>query len=522
MRSRQSAGREAFREGEPTRTLPVSAHERVLESLDARTLEILERRRGIAIVKRRGWLMRRMLAASDLAGLALSFALTEWIYGKQTDGGLAELANETLIFGLSLPLWIIGAKLYGLYDRDEERAGHSTMDDIPGIFQLVTIVSWLLLAGTYLTGLANPQLPKLLTFWVFAIVSVPLLRSAARVLGRRSIHYLQNTVIVGASDVGQAIARKLLKHPEYGINLVGFIDAQPEERAEGIVHVSLLGALDDLPGLVRLLDIERVIVASPGGDREALLTHMRKLNDSGIQVDLVPRFYDVLSSAVDIHDLEGILLVGLRPPRLSRSSMFLKRGLDIFGAVIGLVLMTPLLLLTAIAVKLDSRGPVLFRQLRMGVGNRAFRIMKFRTMDADADEQKAKVAHLNKHAQDGGGARMFKIDNDPRVTRVGRVLRRVSLDELPQLWNVLRGEMSLVGPRPLILDEHAHVTGWAERRLDLRPGITGLWQVLGRDGIPFDEMVRLDYLYVTNWSLGGDVRLLLRTIPVVFRGASRG
>ncbi len=504
------------------RTLPVAAQERVLESLDARTIEILERRRGIAIVKRRGWLMRRMLVASDLAGLALSFALTQWIYGMQTNGGRVELAEEALIFGLTLPLWVLGAKLYGLYDRDEERANHSTMDDVPGIFQLVTIVSWLLLAGTYVTGLANPQMPKLLTFWVFAVVSVPLLRSAARVLCRRSIYYLQNTVIVGAGDVGQKIARKLLKHPEYGINLVGFVDGQPEERAEDIVQVSLLGALDDLPGLVRLLDIERVIVAFPNGSREELIAHVRKLNELGIQVDIVPRFYDVLSSAVDIHDVEGIPLVGLHPPRLSRSSMFLKRGFDIFGAVIGLVLMTPLLLLVAIAIKLDSRGPILFHQVRMGAHNRTFRIVKFRTMVADADERKAKVAHLNKHAKNGGGARMFKIDNDPRVTRVGRVLRRVSLDELPQLWNVLRGEMSLVGPRPLILDEHAHVTGWAERRLDQRPGITGLWQVLGRDSIPFDEMVRLDYLYVTGWSLAGDVRLLLRTIPVVFRMANRG
>jgi lipopolysaccharide/colanic/teichoic acid biosynthesis glycosyltransferase len=140
-------------------------------------------------------------------------------------------------------------------------------------------------------------------------------------------------------------------------------------------------------------------------------------------------------------------------------------------------------------------------------------------MVADAEARKQEVAGLNKHARGGGDPRMFKIDDDPRVTRVGHVLRRLSLDELPQLWNVLRGEMSLVGPRPLILEEDAYVTDWAERRLDLKPGITGIWQVLGRDGIPFEEMVKFDYVYVTSWSLGGDLRLLLRTIPILLRGA---
>jgi lipopolysaccharide/colanic/teichoic acid biosynthesis glycosyltransferase len=165
-----------------------------------------------------------------------------------------------------------------------------------------------------------------------------------------------------------------------------------------------------------------------------------------------------------------------------------------------------------------------FRQIRAAGDNGAvFRIWKFRTMAADADERKHEVAHLNKHLAPGEDPRMFKIDDDPRVTRVGAFLRRWSLDELPQLLNVARGEMSLVGPRPLILDEHRHVVDWGQRRLDLKPGLTGLWQVLGRDAISFDEMVRLDYRYVTNWSLGEDLRLILRTLPVIARshGAHR-
>jgi len=176
--------------------------------------------------------------------------------------------------------------------------------------------------------------------------------------------------------------------------------------------------------------------------------------------------------------------------------------------------------LIAAAIKVDSRGPVFFRQVRMGQGGKAFRIHKFRSMHADAEQRKSEIAHLNRHLANGGDPRMFKVPNDPRVTRVGSWLRRSYLDELPQLIDVVKGDMSLVGPRPLILGEHAYVSDWAERRLALRPGITGFWQVLGGSDIPFQEMTRLDYLYVTDWSLARDLALIFKTIPAVLR--SRG
>jgi lipopolysaccharide/colanic/teichoic acid biosynthesis glycosyltransferase len=189
--------------------------------------------------------------------------------------------------------------------------------------------------------------------------------------------------------------------------------------------------------------------------------------------------------------------------------------LDLVGSAAGLLLLAPAFAAIAVAIKLDSPGPVFFRQLRMGRSERTFRIFKFRTMTVDADARKHEVAHLNKHLQTD--PRMFKVPNDPRMTRVGRFLRRYSLDELPQLLNVLKGEMSLVGPRPLILDEDQHVNGWGRRRLHLKPGITGLWQVLGRDDITFEEMVELDYRYVAGWSLAGDLKLMLQTIPTLMR-----
>jgi lipopolysaccharide/colanic/teichoic acid biosynthesis glycosyltransferase len=178
-------------------------------------------------------------------------------------------------------------------------------------------------------------------------------------------------------------------------------------------------------------------------------------------------------------------------------------------------LLSPLFLAVAVAIKLDSRGSVFFRQVRMGAGNRPFRVFKFRTMVADAENLKVEIAHLNMHSD--GDSRMFKVPDDPRVTKVGRFLRRWRLDELPQLLNVASGQMSLVGPRPLILDEDQHVAAWARRRLDLKPGMTGLWQVLGASDIPFDEMTKLDYLYVTNWSLREDLRLIMLTLPALTR-----
>jgi exopolysaccharide biosynthesis polyprenyl glycosylphosphotransferase len=495
-----------------------AAYERLDEPLDARTREILEHRRSTPVLKGRGWLMRRMLLASDVAGLTVAFASAVAIDAARTSHGHVASAGEVALLVISLPVWIVMAKLYGLYDRDEERAHHSTADDVMGVFHLVTVGTWLLYVGAWISGLASPQLSKLVVFWAIAVVVIPLIRSAARAACRQSIQYLQNTLIVGAGDVGQEVARKVLKHPEYGINLVGFVDGDPKERADDLGSLTLLGDLDDVTRLVKVLDIERVIVAFSNDDHEAVVSLVRDLNGLDVQVDVVPRFYQVLSPAVDIHSLDGLPLIGLRPARLSRSSQFLKRWLDLLGASVGLVLLAPLFALVAIAVKLDSRGPVFFRQVRIGAGDRTFRIVKFRTMTRDAEERKPEVAYLNKHAD--GDARMFKIECDPRVTRVGCFLRRFSLDELPQLWNVLRGEMSLVGPRPLIVAESAYVSGWAERRLDLNPGMTGLWQVSGRDEIPFAEMVQLDYLYITNWSLVGDIGLLLRTLPAVVRSGA--
>jgi exopolysaccharide biosynthesis polyprenyl glycosylphosphotransferase len=486
--------------------------------IDARRLERLGwigHRKGI---RRRGWLVRRMLLLADAVGLVAAFLLAEsLVAAHQPAAGQLDTVVELILFFVSLPAWIVTAKLYGLYDKDEERADHSTADEVGGVFHMITVGTWLFFALSYVMPVVHPDFPKLLVFWALAVVFVSCGRAAVRAVCRRQPDYVQNTIIVGAGDVGQVIGRKLLNHPEYGINLLGFVDDTPKERRADLADLTLLGAQQQLPELVPELDVERVIFAFSNDPHEQTLDLIRSLKEFDVQVDLVPRLFDLVGPNVGMHNVEGLPLVGLPPARLSRSSKLLKRTVDLIGSALGLVLLAPAFAVIALLVKVTSPGPVFFRQVRMGYGNRTFRIFKFRTMTADADERKREVAHLNKHLQNGGDPRMFKIPRDPRITRAGRFLRRYSLDELPQLINVIVGEMSLVGPRPLILNEDEHIERWGRRRLNLKPGITGPWQVMGRSEIPFEEMVRLDYLYVTGWSLFSDLKLIFRTFPALLR-----
>ena len=359
------------------------------------------------------------------------------------------------------------------------------------------------------------MLERLLEFWLVAVVLVPLVRALARAIGRRQHAYVQNVIIVGSGEVARLLGQKIRKHPEYGLRVAGFVDGRADAPSDMKDSPGTIGITDDLPDLVRAYAADRVVIAFSTESHERTLDVIRSVQDCNVQVDIVPRMFEVLGPSVRLHTIEGLPLVGLPVPRLSNSSRFLKRSLDLAVAAVGVVLLMPVFVILVVWIKVDSPGPIFFRQVRMGSRGQTFRIFKLRTMVADADAMKAQVAHLNMH--DADDPRMFKVPGDPRVTRAGRFLRRSRFDELPQLFNVVTGEMSLVGPRPLILDEDQHVADWARRRLDLKPGITGLWQVLGASDIPFDEMTMLDYRYVTNWSLREDLRLILLTLPSITR-----
>jgi exopolysaccharide biosynthesis polyprenyl glycosylphosphotransferase len=320
--------------------------------------------------------------------------------------------------------------------------------------------------------------------------------------------------------VGQLVARKLLKHPEYGINLVGFVDASPKAPRADLEHLTLLGPADELAELVQAHDVERVVIAFSNESHEELLRLIRSLKGLPVQIDIVPRLFEIVGPGVEIHTVEGLPMISLPQVKLSRSSRLLKRTLDLALSAVALLLLAPVFAFIAIKIKRDSNGPVFFRQLRMGCGDKPFLMFKFRTMVADADTRREEVAHLNMHVTNGD-ARMLKIPNDPRVTGFGKTLRRLSIDELPQLLNVLKGDMSLVGPRPLPLRDYALLDAWHRKRYLVLPGMTGLWQISGRSSLGFDDLVRLDFYYLEHWSIWLDVSILLKTIPAVLgaRGA---
>ena len=510
-------------------TVPVATIPEVVfgEPRRARLTFADERRDRRLRLHSRRVLVHATLASMDILALVVAFVATELLFRGMGPAatGHQTLLSESLLFFLMLPVWPLVADVYGLYRRDHERTDCSTADELVGVFNLLTAGTWLFVLAAYVSGWAHPDPVKLSIFWVFAVATLSIGRVSGRAFYRRRLAYSQNAVVVGAGRIGQLVGRKLSQHPEYGITVVGFVDDDPlawnTSNGNGLPQDGqfLLGPLSRLPQIVDELDIDRVVLAFSESSDERTLEAMRQIADLDVQIDVVPRLFELIGPRAVIHGAEGLPLIGLSPVRLSKLARVTKRIFDCTLGAGALLVLTPLLIVVAAAIKLESRGPVFFGQTRMGARNRPFRILKFRTMAVDADARKAEVLALNRHAQAGGDARMFKIPHDPRVTQVGRFLRCYAIDELPQLINVLRGDMSLVGPRPLILDEDRHVDGWARRRLDVKPGITGPWQVHGASAIPFGEMVQLDYLYVRTWSLWNDVVLLLRTVAVVVRGS---
>jgi exopolysaccharide biosynthesis polyprenyl glycosylphosphotransferase len=288
-------------------------------------------------------------------------------------------------------------------------------------------------------------------------------------------------------------------------------------KAEVVGHLPLEGAgrrhedtVRDLEEAIIRKDVDRVIIAPRETDSDEFLDLISLVKSLGVRVSVLPRIFEVVGTAVEFDTLNGVTVLGVRRFGLIWSSRVMKRAMDIVGSSLALVALGPFMIAIAVAIRATSPGPALFRQTRVGRNGRRFTMYKFRTMVDGADALKPRLAARNE--ADG----LFKIADDPRITRVGRWLRCTSLDELPQLINVLRGEMSLVGPRPLVVDEDCKIQGRHRRRLDLTPGMTGDWQILGSARIPLHEMVKIDYLYVANWSLWGDVKILARTILYVF------
>ncbi len=510
--------------------------------IDPQTLRVVERRRAPGRKsRRRGRLIRRLLTAGDLFAMLACVALIESLQ-MAAEVPAAERASLYAAAALGL-LGILGVA--GLYGADEVRADHTTPDDIPAIARAVGFGGFLACAAAWGGGAAAIWLPVIFSSAIALAILLPLGRAVARTVARRQPGYVQQTLILGAGDIGQLMARKLVQHPEYGLAAVGFLDDAPRPLAADVRHVPVLGGIADIGRVTREHGIERVIVAFSGVPHAEILDVIRTLKQQELQIDIVPRLFEVVGPNVGVTSIEGVPMVVLPPLHLARSHLAVKRSLDVVVAATALALLAPVFLAIAAVLRLEGRGPLLYAGVRVGRGGRLFRQLKFRTMRPEFCDgpgaQGLRAAEAFEALLDRSPALRDefaltqKLTDDPRVTRVGRFLRRTSLDELPQFWNVLRGDLSLVGPRPVTEGEMreryrprilapdaeaAFLIGYWDSP-GLRPGLTGYWQISGRSTMSFDERVRLDTAYLTSWSLGLDLQILAKTVRVVVgaRGA---
>ena len=447
-------------------------------------------------VRRRDAIHRRLLATADILAATFALTLVMNVLGEDQLG---------LLVLVGLPLLIVLFKTAGLYDRDQLRIVHSTLDEAPLLIQLtglgalgVTILEPILLDGT----LGSEQIAGL---WFGSFLAIVGGRMIARWLAGRALP-VERCIVIGEPGHAERIREKLVSSGAHA----AVIATLPLRGGE----VEHFGIPENIRSIVTDLQAHRIIIAPTTADAGEVAELIRAAKAADVQVSVLPRMLEVVGSAVEFEDVDGMTILGVRPFGLSRSSRWLKRGFDFVATSVGLLVVGPIIAVTALAIRLETKGPVFFRQVRVGRDGQHFWIVKFRSMVVGAEEQKANLRMLN---EVGDG--MFKISSDPRVTRVGRFLRRTSLDELPQLFNVWRGQMSLVGPRPLVTDEDAQVLGLDRSRLHLTPGMTGPWQVLG-SRVPMQEMVGIDYLYVANWSLWLDLKLLLHTVRHVLRSGN--
>jgi exopolysaccharide biosynthesis polyprenyl glycosylphosphotransferase len=431
------------------------------------------------------------------AGIRGGFVLSE-IYNTALDYQWFVFLVTALLFARS-----------GLYSRREAR---------PGLAAIVAGLFWAALVSLVFAVVNGLEFSSYYIFYgglMFGLIWVSGLRAlyervtglALRALGRH-----RRAILVGSGKQIDAVAQALLTGGTgTRYEPVGYISLTPKPD-NGLRN---LGSLDDLPRLLNEYHVQEVIIADPDFPQQEAFSLVDRCHERGVAVRIAPTTMDILTHRHELVPGQSVPLFELKPPVFEGIDFVIKRTFDLVVATVLLIVLSPLLLAIALAIKLTSRGPVLFRSRRPGIGTQPFDCLKFRTMHTDAEQRQEELEELN----EATGA-LFKIRRDPRVTRIGRFLRRFSLDELPQLVNVLRGEMSMVGPRPLPHRDYTRLADWHRKRYLVLPGLTGLWQVSGRAELDFDELVRLDFLYLETWSVFLDLSIVLKTLPAVLR--SRG
>lgn len=399
-----------------------------------------------------------------------------------------------------------------------KRLGMEGVEEAGAITGAATLTIACILVITYMLHLFAYSRGVIVYLWVLLIVLPVLGRMTFRGIQAQCFRRgwgVRRLLVVGGTDSGKMIMQAITNRPDLGYQVIGFVDRRDIDRVPGFGRFPRLGTMEDLPHLVATHEIDEVAIALPGSAHEQLRSIVNLCEHLGVGLKLVPDLFSLSLGRVRMDDIVGIPLLDVQERPLRMFERGLKRALDIVVGMVALAASTLILGVLAALIKLDSPGPIFIGQQRVGRNGQIFTCWKLRTMYQDADTMLALLQDKNE-AQ----GPIFKMRNDPRCTRVGRYIRRFSLDELPQIWNVVRGEMSLVGPRPPLPREVQRYEPWQLRRLEVTPGITGIWQVSGRSHLSFEEMVMMDITYIDNWSLGLDIKVLLRTISAVL--AARG
>jgi exopolysaccharide biosynthesis polyprenyl glycosylphosphotransferase len=464
-------------------------------------------------------MIRNITLITDLLLVNLGFLLAyvaryvfQWFLPTTFIIPYQEYISQQVLLNLLL---IITFSQNGVWRR---RRGEFWLDEVSRMSYATATGVALLMAFTFF--FRPLAFSRLLLVWV--LVFVIALISLARLL-RRTILVMQyrrgigvdRALVIGSGEVGRSVIRTLLARPDLGFQAIGYLHTGTTENNIGSGRIPHLGGFSELGNILRdnEADVNTVFVALPNRRQEEIEESVRLCQLHGVHSRVVPDLFQLSLNRVEFSNMAGIPMLSVREVRISPIERIIKRIIDL---AVASVLVIPVLIVTGLiilAIRLESPGPVLFWQERVGMRGKPFKMVKFRSMVVDAESQKEQLRQMNE-----ASGPIFKIKNDPRLTRVGRIIRRLSLDELPQLYNVIKGEMSLVGPRPPLPEEVAEYQPWHRQRLEVKGGITGLWQVSGRSDLTFDEQCLLDIYYIENWSLSLDFRLMLQTIPYALFG----
>jgi exopolysaccharide biosynthesis polyprenyl glycosylphosphotransferase len=470
--------------------------------------------------------LKKMMILADALVLTGSFILAYFvrkniysIYGldlfpsRVVMGTIYPLDKYLWLLLIVLPVWYGLLSFQGLYDSFRTKR-------FTEIVWIVTKAGFLatLITGTLIFIFKLTYVSRIFVV-LFSGISVSLLTLEKVILiqsfkhARLGENSYKHLLVVGTGKRAEKFVKMVKGHPEWGIKIVGIIDDEPEKIGMDVSNIKVIGLLKDIPNILHEKIVDEVVFVIPRSWLSRVEESILSCEREGIKVSVAVDLFNFKIGKLQATDLGGIPLMRLETTLGSPWQLFIKTASDTVVSLAALVLLAPVLILATIAIKLSSPGPIFFKQERNGMNGRKFTLLKFRSMLVGAEEMQDELLALNE--MDGP---VFKIKNDPRITKVGRFLRKTSLDELPQLINVLKGDMSLVGPRPPIPGEVTNYETWQRRRLSMRPGVTCFWQISGRNKISFEEWMKLDLEYIDNWSLCLDFKILLKTIPVVLFG----